>query len=255
MSQGLTRLGGAFFEDLPPNVAGSFAMGLLASSATLAAAYPGSGAGKHGPVALAMLPAGGLFAPLQKHTALHLGLRTGFCGSLTTYASWMLQMVQMFVGGPPSRFGSEWPAALWGIYTNIALSMTALVMGQHLALALHTRLYAPPPPPSTASPQPDIPPSEKAAAIPAASGQVAIELQGEPKQRASPAVAGQKDAAGAPPGSGGGQKAAGRAWICSVVDAAVLIILLFLTAISLGYAIIEGKTAQVCIRQKRGRFP
>ena len=40
-SQGLTRLGGALFQDLPANVAGSFAMGLLASSATLAAAFPG----------------------------------------------------------------------------------------------------------------------------------------------------------------------------------------------------------------------
>ncbi len=88
-AQGLTRLGGAFFQDLPANVIGSFAMGLFASSATLAAAHPGCGAGSGGAAALAMLPSG---SHLQTHTPLHIGLRTGFCGSLTTFASWMLQV-------------------------------------------------------------------------------------------------------------------------------------------------------------------
>ena len=56
-SQGLTRLGGALFQDLPANVAGSYAMGLLASSATLAVAFPGvkSMAGPQPSAALAML--------------------------------------------------------------------------------------------------------------------------------------------------------------------------------------------------------
>lgn len=38
---------------------------------------------------VAFLPPG---SPLQSHTAIAVGLRTGFCGSLTTFASWMLQV-------------------------------------------------------------------------------------------------------------------------------------------------------------------
>ena len=29
--------------------------------------------------------------PLQDAVALHVGLRTGYCGSLTTFSSWLLQ--------------------------------------------------------------------------------------------------------------------------------------------------------------------
>ena len=114
-SPGLSRLGGAMFTNVPPNVLGSFAIGLFSSSASLTKAYP-SFQPLH-VVNLAFLPSS---SPLQHHTALHLGLRTGLCGSLTTFASWILQMVKMMVGGR-STIGTEWVAALWGIYLNVAL--------------------------------------------------------------------------------------------------------------------------------------
>lgn len=102
-SPGLSRLGGALFTDLPANVLGSWAMGLFASGDILAANYHGSGFGlelaatshPHLP-ALAFLPPS---SPLQKHKALALGLRTGFCGSLTTFASWILQVGDGAGGG------------------------------------------------------------------------------------------------------------------------------------------------------------
>jgi fluoride ion exporter CrcB/FEX len=42
----------------------------------------------------------------QNHQALHTGIRTGLCGSLTTFASWVHQMVVMVVGGPFQPLGT-----------------------------------------------------------------------------------------------------------------------------------------------------
>ncbi|KAG1680587.1 hypothetical protein FOA52_015035 [Chlamydomonas sp. UWO 241] len=70
---------------------------------------------------------------LQAYAPLHMGLRTGLCGCLTTFASWMLQMVEMFVAGGRAR----WVDALWGIFINVAVSCFALVVGQHTSLLLH----------------------------------------------------------------------------------------------------------------------
>ena len=36
-----------------------------------------------------------------------MGLRTGYCGSLTTFSVWMLQAVQLLVGGT-GRQGGQW---------------------------------------------------------------------------------------------------------------------------------------------------
>ena len=35
----------------------------------------------------------------QDNAPLWTGLRTGYCGSLTTFSAWQLQMVQMLIGG------------------------------------------------------------------------------------------------------------------------------------------------------------
>ena len=82
----VTSSGGALINDFPPNVLGSFIMGLLASSDVLSK-HLGHALDAAAP--LAALPRG---SSLQAHTAFQVGLRTGFCGSLTTFSSWMTQV-------------------------------------------------------------------------------------------------------------------------------------------------------------------
>ena len=36
---------------------------------------------------------------MQAATGLHVGLRTGYCGSLTTFASWEYSLVTSLIGG------------------------------------------------------------------------------------------------------------------------------------------------------------
>ena len=56
------------------------------------------------PQALVVLPES---HPWQEHVALHVGLRTGYCGSLTTFSAWLLQCVELLVGGT-GRDGGQW---------------------------------------------------------------------------------------------------------------------------------------------------
>lgn len=127
-----TRSGGALFIDAPSNVLGSLFMGLLATSDALKAAFSGGGGGGGSAVVgdcvgSRPLPALPARSPLQSHAALLVGLRTGYCGSLTTFASWMLQMVEMGVRG-------QWVEAFSGCFVGTLLAIASLTMGQHLAL-------------------------------------------------------------------------------------------------------------------------
>ena len=67
---------------------GSFVMGLLAAATTV---------GLESKKLVVLLPHDN---PWQRMPELHIGLRTGYCGSLTTFASWELSMVQLLIGGP-----------------------------------------------------------------------------------------------------------------------------------------------------------
>ncbi len=88
-SPGLTRPGGALFTDFPANVVGSFLIGILSSGAVFQSTFPRvGGVGDHAATQLLFLPSS---SPLQSHFALHVGLRTGYCGSLTTLSSWITQ--------------------------------------------------------------------------------------------------------------------------------------------------------------------
>lgn len=73
------QTGGALFRDLPANLLGSFVMGLVSFS------------GK-------TIPWLSKDHPIQQDDLFHLMISTGFCGSLTTFASWNTQMVVMMVG-------------------------------------------------------------------------------------------------------------------------------------------------------------
>ena len=66
---------------------GSFVMGLLAAAATVGLSEKKS-----------MIVVGAKHA-WQNLPELHIGLRTGYCGSLTTFASWELDLVQPLIGG------------------------------------------------------------------------------------------------------------------------------------------------------------
>ena len=72
------QTGGALFRDLPANIFGSFVMGLISSSKT-------------------KIPWLSKDHRAQKDDLFHLMISTGFCGSLTTFASWNTQMVVMMV--------------------------------------------------------------------------------------------------------------------------------------------------------------
>lgn len=122
----VTSSSGALFLDIAPNALGSFIMGLLAPSAVLHAGL------RHrlaAPAPLALLPRA---SPLQAHAALQVGLRTGFCGSLTTFASWMVQVTGMLVRG-------DWVEALCALVLGVAVPIAALQVGQQVACAAYAR--------------------------------------------------------------------------------------------------------------------
>lgn len=73
------QTGGALFRDMPANMLGSFIMGLVSSK-------------------VIRIPWLRKDHPLQKDDVYHVMISTGFCGSLTTFASWNSQMVAMMVG-------------------------------------------------------------------------------------------------------------------------------------------------------------
>ena len=68
--------GSALFQDLPSNAIGSFILGVMSSAQVVGADVVRE---------VAVL---GPESPFQRYKALHTGLRTGFCGSLTTFSSW-----------------------------------------------------------------------------------------------------------------------------------------------------------------------
>ena len=102
-------------------------MGLAAASSTLALGAPKP---------VAALPAS---HPWQARPALHIGVRTGFCGSMTTLSGWALALVQQLVGGG-GRLGGRWPQWLWGWVVGAASALASYALGEHVARLLDDRL-------------------------------------------------------------------------------------------------------------------
>jgi fluoride ion exporter CrcB/FEX len=123
---------GVLFQDLPANILGCFIIGMLSNGDTLASVLRLPFARTD----LAALPAG---SALQRHTSLHVGMRTGLCGSLTTFASWELQTVLMAVGGTKIKLGAQWTQSICGLILSSMCSMASLVMGQHAAAGMYCR--------------------------------------------------------------------------------------------------------------------
>uniref|UniRef100_A0A6T9ZMC4 Fluoride ion transporter CrcB n=1 Tax=Pseudo-nitzschia delicatissima TaxID=44447 RepID=A0A6T9ZMC4_9STRA len=123
--------GGAFFTDLPTNIIGCFLMGLLVS---------GDGESISVNLPMAGLPRHHFF---QNWVVTHVGLRTGFCGALTTFASWNTQMVVMICGGRATDLGySQWMSAIWGYVLGFYASLQSYQFGVAVAYAL-SRWYNP----------------------------------------------------------------------------------------------------------------
>ncbi|KAL6754990.1 hypothetical protein V8C86DRAFT_271040 [Haematococcus lacustris] len=252
-SPGLTRPGGALFIDLPANVLGCFLMGLLSPADLLAAVHqePDLLAAHKAGLTLPLLPAG---SPLQGVEPLALGLRTGLCGSLTTYASWMLQVVVMLVGRPvpithPFPHYHDVVAALAALLLGCLASCAALTAGQHLVLlvwswrqsaALTSAAAHPPPQPDGEGVQGDGTPAAAAAA--AAAGDLrapALHLMLQPvvsgAEAGMPGGAAARLSTRASPHPSHTHHSLHTAALAA--DAAALLLLLLLTGTALGYSI------------------
>jgi fluoride ion exporter CrcB/FEX len=113
------------FTDLPANMLGCFLMGLLVSGdETLGIPID---------MPVAMLPQKHWFQSLY---VTQIGLRTGLCGSLTTFASWNVQMVQMMCGNLVI-VESQWVSALFGYAVGWMVALKSYEMGRDVAVALH----------------------------------------------------------------------------------------------------------------------
>ena len=74
----------------------------------------------------------GLLAGLPAAPRRQLLLGIGFCGSLTTFSSWMLSAMKHFSAG-------DWPAALGLIGLTLGLGLGAAFLGFHLAKMMRSQ--------------------------------------------------------------------------------------------------------------------
>jgi len=117
--------GGIIFADLPANVLGSFIMGLMQDGKNLDLAV-------HAPVAW-LSPKNSF----QSYDIFHLAIKTGFCGSLTTFSSWNSEMVVMMLGEEATHLHSQVWKALFGYIVGIETALGSYVFGRTVALWLH----------------------------------------------------------------------------------------------------------------------
>jgi len=119
--------GGGLFSDLPANCLGCFLMGLFVNGNDQTLGLP-----IH--TNLAFLPRDNAF---QSWKITHLGMRTGLCGSLTSFSSWNAQMVVMIVAGQGTVLGSQWVSALFGYMIGWMVALQTFYVGRNVALMLH----------------------------------------------------------------------------------------------------------------------
>lgn len=121
-ASGMTeQRGGALFVALPANVVGSFILGVL--TVLKPSVWP---------------PIPWLKAdhPLQSHDALHAAIKTGMCGSLTTFSSWNSQMVIM-LDGSQTVLGPQIASALCGYLLGTLAAVGSFCCGTHVSAWLN----------------------------------------------------------------------------------------------------------------------
>eukprot|EP00536_Pseudo-nitzschia_multiseries_P005313 jgi/Psemu1/238406/estExt_Genewise1.C_990020 len=122
-----TQNEGIIFADLPANLLGSFIMGLLQDGAALGLAIG---------LPIAFVHPSNIF---QSYDIWHLALKTGFCGSLTTFSAWNSEMVVLMVGNHeamPNRPSMVWKA-LFGYVVGMETAIGSYVFGRTVAWWLH----------------------------------------------------------------------------------------------------------------------
>jgi fluoride ion exporter CrcB/FEX len=124
-SQQQQQQGGIIFADLPANILGCFLMGLLQDGTALDLAIH---------IPLAMAPISHM---IQAYDILHLALKTGFCGSLTTFSGWNSEMVILLVGPETTDRPSQIWKAILGYVIGIETSLGSYVFGRTVAWWLH----------------------------------------------------------------------------------------------------------------------
>jgi len=120
-----SQTGGALFTDLPANMIGSFIMGVVSNIR---------------PDLWPPLPWFHKDHPLQQYEPLHVGIKTGFCGSLTTFSSWNTQMVIM-MDGTHTELGTQVVAAIVGYILGLVASIGCYVFGTQVSIWINRHRY------------------------------------------------------------------------------------------------------------------
>lgn len=118
------QYGGALCIDLPANIFGCLVMGYFTSHTSY----------KYWPA----IPFLSQDHPWQNDASLHVGIRTGLCGSITTLSSWNTQMVVM-MDGTGLVLGSQVLAALFGYIIGLQSSLYSFRAGRGLGAFSHAR--------------------------------------------------------------------------------------------------------------------
>ena len=118
---GLASSDSAIFTNLIGNMIGCFTIGFLSTGGAFGDVIDRN---------LAIAPSS--WRCIQENKELQLGLRTGFCGSLTTFASWNHAMLLLFL--TDSKQGTA--NALFGYLIGILLCLISVFIGEYLALVV-----------------------------------------------------------------------------------------------------------------------
>ena len=73
--------------------------------------------------------------PWQRNVALQVGIRTGLCGSITTFSSWMLEAMQTCLTG------NQWLTGIGQIVVGLACVVVSYSFGIQCALLIHHHLW------------------------------------------------------------------------------------------------------------------
>lgn len=115
----ITSSKSALFIDLPANMLGSLFMGMMIPQ-------------ENGMVTFPWLKSSHSF---QQNINMKTALQTAFCGSLTTFASWNSQMVEMMTGfGIDSIYIAQ---AFTGYIIGVICSVSSFQLGRHISKGLY----------------------------------------------------------------------------------------------------------------------
>mmetsp|Transcript_1726 Transcript_1726/g.3939 ORF Transcript_1726/g.3939 Transcript_1726/m.3939 type:complete len:636 (-) Transcript_1726:923-2830(-) len=142
-----SQTGGALFYELPSNMLGCFVMGMITppspsspppTSSSSSSRRHRSGTKQQQQQQQTRVPWFHSSHPLQDDEVYHSSIGTGFCGCLTTFASWNTQMVVMLDGyatllKPPQQVMT----VLFGYLLGLMCSIISFYLGRHFGRCLY----------------------------------------------------------------------------------------------------------------------